>query len=343
MQARWRLPGLTDLTAHVDFEALAAPRRQPAPAFTARSSRARCSSGSASRRGPRRCRPTCGRSKPAFRRGRRLTGNAPSVRMGALFKAIGFSAPQIARACPDLVHDGDAAAPALAALARHPPRLLHARGRRIDRHLCDAQRRHRLRRCAGERRRQSRPHGRGARRRAGSFSDLLPDPFPRRGDGGASPGASRRGRAPTPSRRACPASRSAFRRRIAARCCSPIPLPGSSARRMPAGAARSAASPMRRLPPWSVSGAVRARIVAAIGPMIRQPNYETGDRSQGALSSPPTPPTNVSSPRPGATAFHVRSCRLCRGAPRRRRNRDHRRPRRLHLCAIPSASSAIGG
>ena len=59
------------------------------------------------------------------------------------------------------------------------------------------------------------------------------------------------GRAPTASSRRCPAWRSAFPAPIAGRCCSPMPPPAWSAPPMPAGAARFAESSRPPSPPWS--------------------------------------------------------------------------------------------
>ena len=91
----------------------------------------------------------------------------------------------------------------------------------------------------------------------------------------------RRGRgrtrhAPTPSSRAFRASPSACRPPTAGRCCSPIRRPASSARPTRAGKARSPASSRRPSTAMERLGATRAHVVAAIGPLIRQPNYEVG-------------------------------------------------------------------
>ena len=52
--------------------------------------------------------------------------------------------------------------------------------------------------------------------------------------------------------------------------------PASSAPPMPAGAARSTASSRPPSTRWNEQGAQRARIAAALGPTIRQANYEVG-------------------------------------------------------------------
>ena len=64
---------------------------------------------------------------------------------------------------------------------------------------------------------------------------------------------------------------------IARRCCSPTRRRAWSARRMPAGRARSAASPMRRSRRWRRSARERDRIAAAIGPCIARASYEVDD------------------------------------------------------------------
>ena len=72
------------------------------------------------------------------------------------------------------------------------------------------------------------------------------------------------------------ALRSGSARPTAARSCSPTRRPASSARRMPAGKARSPACSRRPLRQWKSSAPRAQRIHAAIGPLIRQPNYEVG-------------------------------------------------------------------
>ena len=126
-------------------------------------------------------------------------------------------------------------------------------------------------------RREPRPHGGRARRRAAAFPHRLSDPFARRGRRPSEPWTARaRARAPTRSSRARRGSRSASPPPIAGRCCSPT----REARRHRRRACRLARRVHRRLEATVAAmeklGAERARIAAALGPTIRQPNYEVG-------------------------------------------------------------------
>ena len=79
-------------------------------------------------------------------------------------------------------------------------------------------------------------------------------------------------------------------------------------------------------------GADRSRIVAALGPMIRQPNYEVGQDLIGAFLAADRfqrslfPAVAESGPR------DVRPRRLCRRPPHRRADHDGRGYRPVHLC-----------
>ena len=73
---------------------------------------------------------------------------------------------------------------------------------------------------------------------------------------------------------------------IAARSCSPIPRPASSAPATPAGAARSPASSRRRFAAMESLGARRERIVAVLGPTIGPNAYEVGPEFVGEFLAP---------------------------------------------------------
>ena len=103
--------------------------------------------------------------------------------------------------------------------ARHPPRLLHPRGRRVGGHLRKPQRRRGLGRRPGQGCGEPRAHGGGAGRRAGPAVEPLSNPFAQRGGGGGAlgcgePAARRRDRDPGAAARA-----SASAPRTADRCC----------------------------------------------------------------------------------------------------------------------------
>ena len=128
------------------------------------------------------------------------------------------------------------------------------------------------RRPRGDRREPAaRGRGRAARRRAG---DRPPGPFADCRSGRAGAGRTTSGPMPmpwSPTGRACCSASSPP---IARRCCSPTSKRESSARRMPAGAARSPASTRRRSRRWRSWARARERIAAAIGPAIAARNYE---------------------------------------------------------------------
>ena len=86
---------------------------------------------------------------------------------------------------------------------------------------------------------------------------------------------------------------------------------------MPAGKARFAACSKAALAAMERLGAKRARIAAAIGPCIRQANYEVGRNSRRA-SAPPMPANaRFFVPVARAPAITGSICRLCRPPPRR--------------------------
>ena len=160
--------------------------------------------------------------------------------------------------------------------SRPAPRLLHPRGRRVRRHLCRAS-------MAASARTTIPPMSRKTAAgwpsrwasRPSIFSactrSIRPTPWSR-----PDPGRAKRGRAPTPSSRAPKVSRSASPRPIADRSCSSIP----NARVIGAahagwkgaltGVLESTIDAMEKL------GADRSGMVAAIGPLIRQHSYEVG-------------------------------------------------------------------
>ena len=145
------------------------------------------------------------------------------------------------------------------------------------------QRRHRLERRARQRAREPRPHGGGARRRADASRHLLPDPFARR-DRRREPWTRENApRADAIVTRVPGLAVGVAHRRLRAGPVRRRARPAWSAPRMPAGRARSPACSKRRSRRWRSSAPQRARIVAAIGPLIRQPNYEVGAGIRRAL------------------------------------------------------------
>ena len=161
-------------------------------------------------------------------------------------------------------------------LARHPPRLLHARRAACRTASTRASTAASARTTTPDNVRENRARMAHALGVAPSASSPLPDPFARRGRRGAALDAPSTPRADAHGDRACRASRSASAPPTAARSCSPTPRPAWSAPRMPAGGARSPASLEATVAAMEKLGAARGRIVAAIGPLIRQPNYEVG-------------------------------------------------------------------
>ena len=173
--------------------------------------------------------------------------------------------------------------------ARHPPRLLHPRGRRLRPASMPASIAASARTTSATRCSRTAP---ASPPRFGVAADRLATPYQVHGtdvvdrrDGlGAGPAARR----PTPWSPTGPASRSASAPPIAGRSSSPTPSPASSAPPMPAGAARSAASLEATIAAMEALGARRERIVAAIGPTIRQANYEVGPELVAPLRRRPT-------------------------------------------------------
>ena len=255
-RARWRMPGRTDLTAHVDFAALArAAARPPAPASTARCDRATLLEA-AGHRGAR-ARLAGGRAggQACRHRGRRCcASSAPAqANMGTLFKAMAISAPQMRRPCRVRAHDRTHRGASAGASSPASAMPFSPAGRRLARHLCELNAgvgsRTMPRECRGE----PGPHGGRARRRARAVPDLLPDPFARC-----------RGR-----RRALERRRAAARRRhrdrrpglaigVSTADCGPVLFAdpaGPRHRRRPCGMARRArrGDRRRRSPRWSAS------------------------------------------------------------------------------------------
>ena len=195
---------------------------------------------------------------------------------------------------------------------------------------------------ADQRRREPRAHGGGARRRRRTASSPSTRSIRR-----TSSSPTRRGPSTTRPRADAIVTRmrGARDRRhappIAGRSCSPIRRPASSARHMPAGAARSPASIEATVEAMERLGAARGQIRAAIGPMIRQPNYEVGPdliarfAAEDAGSEPVLCACAARRPCP------VRSRRLHRRAARAGRRRADRGSRPVHLCGSRRDFSAI--
>src|SRR5262249_50458053 len=183
--------------------------------------------------------------------------------------------PRASRACHNGVH---APAPLPPRPPPRPPRLLHPRGRRLRRRLREPQRRARLRRPARQGGGEPRAHGGGARGPAGSLAHRPPRAFPPRGDPRAPAAAAPAGARPRAGA-AAPA------------------VPGPALGVTPAdwgpvlwaddpagviGAAhagwRGAATGVLEatIAAMERCGADRGRISVALGPTIRQPNYEVG-------------------------------------------------------------------
>ena len=228
----------------------------------------------------------------------------------------------------------------LAALPGIRHALLHPRAAACRQASTPAQWRRRLERRARQGRGEPRAHGGGARRRAGAPAHRLSDPFARRGGRRGAVDARDAARAPTPSSPACRGSPSASRPPTAGRCCWPTREAGvigaahAGWRGALTGVIEATVAAMEKL------GAERARIVAALGPAIRQPNYEVGPefvarfrrgrRRQCALLRA------VAARRPR----HVRPRRLYRRARSTRRHRRNSRTSASAPMPSPSASSA---
>ena len=250
--------------------------------------------------------------------------------MGELFKAMAIAAPKFGALPGFETAVMKIEAPTLA-LDRHPPRFLHARGRRFRRPLCQPQRRRRLARRRRPCRGKPRAHGGGARRRAAPFSHRLSNPF----------AACRRRRGAWPAETRPRADAIVTRMRalaigVTTADCGPILLADPQARVIGAahagwrgaltGVVEATVAAMERL------GAERGQIRAAIGPMIRQANYEVGPdliarfAAEDPRQRPLLPPGRARRPCP------VRSWRLYRRAAGAGRHRHDRGSRPVHLC-----------
>ena len=159
--------------------------------------------------------------------------------------------------------------------SRPAPRLLHPRGRRVRRHLCQPQWRPRLQRRSRQCRGKPPPDGGADRRHARKFSQRLPDPFARCRGGVTAPGPATRPRADAIVTRT-----EGLAIGVTAADCGPILFVDPNARVIGAahagwkgaltGILESTIAAMEKL------GAERDGIVAAIGPLIRQHSYEVG-------------------------------------------------------------------
>ena len=138
--------------------------------------------------------------------------------------------------------------------------------------------------------------------------------------------------------------RSPFWPPIAPRCCSPMPMRGSSARRMPAGEVRWAAFWKPPSPPWSALGARRQRIRGRARTLHR-PGRLRGRRGiRGALPDPRDPPTRRFFHRagsPGARAF--RPARLRHRPAGARRLGEVESATQMHVCLNDAISSSATG
>ncbi len=213
-------PGDCDLTAHVDFAAMARSASATGAAvygpidqgdFLRAIGIDLRTKALVDRAGPE-------RAEELQQARNRLVGKAKGE-MGALFKAMAVAD----RKLPPPPGFQPAAAKPLSAVPfltagaaetpRRRPCLLHPPGRRLRRRLRLAQRRRRLARRARSGRRKPGPHGRGARPRAGPPRRALSGPFARR----------RRPLRALGARRATPMRRRSSRRRPASRSASPAP------------------------------------------------------------------------------------------------------------------------
>ena len=171
-----RNPGQADLTAHVDFQALAlgaedAGARLHGPVEQGEFLRRL---GIETRAATLMSKANTQVSADIQSALKRLTGTGRGA-MGALFKVLGVSHPDI-RTLPGLERGAsratrprrrrshDAGVAAAVERAGHPSRVLHPRGRRVVRHLCRIERRPRLERRAGQGSGEPPPHGGRARR-----------------------------------------------------------------------------------------------------------------------------------------------------------------------------------
>ena len=217
--------------------------------------------------------------------------------------------------------------------ARHPPRLLHPRRAAsptasMQASTAGSARRTRPRRSA----RTAPAWPRPSACRPERLSHRLPDPFAERGRrrrAVACGGAAARRRHRDARRRG---SRSAFRTAD----CGPVLFADPQARVIGAahagwrgaltGVLEATVAAMEKL------GAKRERIVAAAGPMIRQPNYEVGqDLIDRFLAADPDNARYFApAARDGHAMFDLPG--YCGGPLEARRHRAGRRPRALHLC-----------
>ena len=345
MPIRWAHPGEADLTAHVDFEALAQRRREHGRARHGPIDAGRIPAPPRHRQARRRAegkRPA--RQAARDRRRARAPDRPRATGMGELFKVAGHLPIRTldalcrdsrrdarrTRACADMTVSCRSR---LLGAARHPPRLLHPRRRRVRGHLCQPQRRHRLegRRANVAENRARMAAALGVAPRA--LSDRLSDPF-----------AGRRRR-----RRAVAAGCTAARRRhrdtheprlaigVSTADCGPVLFADARGARHRRRACRLARRARRRgRGDHRRDGEARRRprrIVAALGPTIRQPNYEVGPEFVDALSRQPT--RQRAFLHAGA-ARRPRACSISPAISRARldarRHRAVRGSRPVHLC-----------
>ena len=208
--------------------------------------------------------------------------------MGALFKAFAFAHPAC-RPCPasqapaasmpavaeDRSHADRSARAQLA--CRRPARLLHPRGRRLRGPLRLAQRRARLGRRSGARRREPAPHDGAARLRPRRRWSACTRCIRPTWSSSSAPGRAASGRAPTRMVTRAPG----IALGIATADCGPLlfadPLGQAwSAPRTPAGAARSPAWSRRPWPRWSGSAPSAAGSSPCSARRIGQAAYEVG-------------------------------------------------------------------
>ncbi len=252
----------------------------------ARPDRRRASScaGSASSSAPRRSRRRRRPSKAADDRRRRSTRltSAERTGMGKLFKAIGLRRPEARRAAglrdreprvsrrmlpsrlarPRCPASATPSSRARAACRTASMRASTAASARDDAPAKVAENRARMAAALGV--------------RAGPFRHRLPDPFARRGDGRAAVAPSERPRADAIVTRA-----PGLAIGVTTADCGPVLFADAAARRDRRRACRLARRVHRRAGSddrrdGDAAAPIARSIVAALGPMIRQPNYEVG-------------------------------------------------------------------
>ena len=334
---RCRRRASLDVTAHVDFEALGAAAESMGAAVHGPIDAGRIPAAARHRGARRRVEGggAGGKEAAEIDAARRAAHRSRTDRHGPPVQGDGGSPIRSSDPCPDLqsrmtmhvVHR-------LSALVGHPSRVFHPRGRGVGGHLCEPQWRRRLEGRRRACRRKSRAHGKDARRRAGEFRHRLSDPFARCG---------RRRKALA---RGC-AAESGCDRDAGSRTCD---------RRVDG---RLRTGPVRRSRRRGVIGAAHAGwrgafggvieathrrdgkarrrpqpiSSTALGPMIRQPNYEVGTRILSHVSSRRAA-DNERFFQNGARPDH--SCSICPAISRRVWQltgvRCNRGLRVLHLC-----------